>query len=165
MQAELHASFMKQTFLISLGAVLVNNVTDFIIRDFKRKMGRDIHESTLKKILLAPVNLFFDVTPLGKILKIFNEDMHVFMGQIIEPIKHCSEMLSHVVVVLSMLVTIGSWEIVFGFVMLAYLFRKISKPYMAADNQLHKVGSTLHGPMHSYFHECMRGTTIIRAYD
>ena len=29
---------------------------------------------------------------------------------------------------------------------------------------MHKVGSTLWGPIHSYFYECMRGTTVIRAF-
>ena len=40
----------------------------------------------------------------------------------------------------------------------------ISKPYTYADNQLHKVGSTIWGPIHSYFHESMRGKSIIRAF-
>lgn len=70
-QADLHSSFLKQTFFVSLFAVFINNITDFIFQDFKRKMGRDIHHSTLRKIMLAPVNLFFDVTPIGKILQIF----------------------------------------------------------------------------------------------
>ena len=43
-------------------------------------MGREIHLSTLRKILLAPINLFFDVTPIGKILQIFTKDMNVFSG-------------------------------------------------------------------------------------
>ena len=41
---------------------------------------------------------------------------------------------------------------------------RISKPYLSADNQLHKVGATLWGPIHSYFYECMRGTSTIRAF-
>jgi len=41
-------------------------------------MGVDIHQSTLQKILFAPVNLFFDVTPIGRLLKIFTVDMKVF---------------------------------------------------------------------------------------
>ena len=163
-QGDLHASFLKQTFFVSLFAVGVNNLTDFIFRDFKRKMGRDIHQSTLRKILFAPINLFFDVTPIGKILQIFTEDMNVFQGQIIEPIQHCSEMVSHVIVVFSIMFAVGSWEIIVGFGLLFWMMRKISQPYLHADNQLHKVGSTLWGPIHSYFHECMRGTTIIRAY-
>ena len=133
-QADLHTSFLKQTFFVSLFAVFINNLTDFIFRDFKRKMGRDIHKSTLRKILFAPINLFFDVTPIGKILQIFTEDMNVFQGQIIEPIQHCSEMVSHVIVVFSIMFAVGSWEIIVGFGLLIWIMRKISQPYLHADN-------------------------------
>ena len=79
-QADLHTSFLRQTFFVSLFAVFIDNMTDFIFRDLKRKIGRDIHKSILRKILFAPINLFFDVTPIGKILQIFIEDMNVFQG-------------------------------------------------------------------------------------
>ena len=48
--------------------------------------------------------------------------------------------------------------------MMFYFGRIISIPYTYADNQLHKVGATLWTPIHSYFHESMRGKSIIRAY-
>ena len=104
------------------------------------------------------------MTPLGKIIQIFTEDMNVFQGQIVDPLAHCLEMVSHIIVVFTIIVSMGCWEIVVAFGLLFWIMSKISKPYLHADNQLHKVGSTLWGPIHSYFHECMRGTTIIRAY-
>ena len=73
-------------------------------------------------------------------------------------------MVSHIIVVFSIMFAIGSWEIIVGFGLTIWIMRKISQPYLHADNQLYKVGSSLWGPIHSYFHECMRGTTIIRAY-
>ena len=73
-------------------------------------------------------------------------------------------MLAHLIVVASMLLTIGSWEVLVCFAVFGFLTSKVAKPYLHADNQLHKVGATLWGPIHSYFHECMRGTIIIRAY-
>ena len=50
-------------------------------------------------------------------------------------------------------------------VVLALIMRKITKPFVVADNQLNKVGATLEGPIYSYFDECMRGSTVIRAND
>ena len=163
-QGEKHSEFMQKIFFVALFGVVCRNTIDFLIAHKKRYMGADIHQNVLEKILLAPVNLFFDVTPIGKILQIFTEDMNVFQGEILEPLKHCMEMLSHVIVVSSILLTVGSVEVVLGFILMVYLCSKVARPYLHADNQLHKVGSTLWGPIHSYFHECMRGTTIIRAY-
>ena len=121
-------------------------------------------QSTLEKVLLAPVNLFFDVTPVGKILKIFNEEINIFRGQIFEPFKHCVGMASHVVVVCSCMFTIGVYETLIGLLLMGAVMSYVVPPYISADNQLHKVGSTLWGPIHSYFYECMRGTTVIRAF-
>ena len=143
----------------------MRNAKDLWMRNKKRYMAHDITKTTLQKILEAPVNLFFDVTPIGKILDIFNGDMNVFRGEILDGFSHCMHMISHVIVVITMILRIGSWEVLVGFSVMMLLSYKISTPYMHADNQLHKVGSTLWGPIHSYFHETMRGTNIIRAFD
>ena len=47
-----------------------------------KEMGRNIHQSLLSKVMNAPINLFFDVTPVGKIFQRFSEDIHVFNGAI-----------------------------------------------------------------------------------
>ena len=39
------------------------------------KMSKTIHNSLLKKVLNAPVNLYFDITPVGKLLKYFTSDI------------------------------------------------------------------------------------------
>ena len=121
-------------------------------------------KKTLNKVLLAPVNLFFDVTPVGKILKIFNEEIHIFRGQLWDPIKHVIGMGSHVIVVLSVMFSIGGWETLIALCLMAFIMSYVVPPYLSADNQLHKVGGSLWGPIHSYFYECMRGTSVIRAF-
>lgn len=39
------------------------------------KCARNLHESMIAKIMNAPINLFFDVTPIGKILNRFSKDL------------------------------------------------------------------------------------------
>ena len=104
------------------------------------------------------------MTPIGKILQIFSEDMEVFQGHLIDPLMRCLNMASHVVVVGTIMFKVGGCEVYIGLSIIALLMYKIAKPYLHADNQLHKVGATLWGPIRSYFHETQRGTTIIRAF-
>lgn len=47
-----------------------------------KQMGGDIHKSLLTKVMNAPINLFFDVTPVGKVFQRFSEDLHVMDGAI-----------------------------------------------------------------------------------
>lgn len=94
-----------------------------------------MHKKTLKRVLLAPVNIFFDVTPVGKILNIFTSKMNVFYGEIIEPLNHMMNMTSHVLVVFYFLFSVGNPTIVIPCVAgIFYLMRKISIPYIHCDN-------------------------------
>jgi len=36
-----------------------------------------LHNKMLNKVLSAPINLFYDVTPIGKILNRFSKDLNV----------------------------------------------------------------------------------------
>jgi len=38
-------------------------------------MSRQLHNRLLNRVLKAPVNLYFDITPIGKLLKHFTEDI------------------------------------------------------------------------------------------
>jgi len=39
------------------------------------RMARELHKNLLARVVNAPVNLFFDVTPLAKLLKNFTSDI------------------------------------------------------------------------------------------
>ena len=123
----------KIGFVLTTGIVL-HNMKDLWMSKKKRNMSVGIQKSTLTKILEAPINLFFDVTPIGKVLSIFNDDMNVFRGEIIDPLSYCMDMLSHVVVVTTFMVSLGSWEVFFGFAIMGFLAVKIATPYLHADN-------------------------------
>ena len=145
--------------------MVLHKVRHILFDRFKRSIGKDVHRVTLRRVLLAPVNTFFDVTPLGKIVNIFMGNLRVFYGEVLDAPNGIFEMLSHVMVVLSVMFAIGNWYILVPALALMFIIgRKISKPYTYADNQLHKVGGTIWSPIHSYFHEAMRGKSIIRAF-
>ena len=162
-QGDLFYNYMLKAAYVSSAGLIIRSVKDGFFSYYQRHMAKGIVKDTLTKVLLAPVNLFFDVTPVGKILRIFQSEINVF-NHILEPVKHCLGMGAHVVVVITMLFNVGSWEVLVGFVAMMYLVNKVIWPYLYADNQLHKVGSTLWGPIHSYFYECMRGVAVIRAF-
>jgi len=156
---------MTRIALVGLFGLVMNNIRQIFFRRAKKSLGKDVHRVTLRRVLLAPVNTFFDVTPMGKIMNIFMGGLGVFEHQVLEAPNRMFEMLSHVIVVLSMMFAIGNWFILVPlFSLMIFLGRRVSKPYIYADNQLHKVGQTIWSPIHSYFHESMRGKSIIRAF-
>ena len=127
-------------------------------------MGTEIVSSTLRKVLLAPVNLFFDITPVGKILNIFQSEIHIFRHHLFDPLQHIIGMCSHVVLVCSVMLSLGFWESIIGFTIIGIVMSRYVPYYYAAEKYLCKIGGTIWGPIHSYFYECMRGINVIRAF-
>ena len=155
---------MKTLAFYSIGAILLGNIRNLYVKRKERHMGSKIVKETLSHVLMAPVNLFFDVTPVGKILKIFQEEINIFRNHLFDPLKHILNMMSHIVIVAGLMFSIGFSETLIGFAIIGLVLSKIVPFFTDADGQLHKVSSSLWGPIHSYFYECMRGTTIIRAF-
>lgn len=133
-QAEQHSEYMKKIFFICLIGVILTNAVSFCMENLKRYMGVDVVKKTLTKIMKAPINLFFDVTPLGKILQIFNEDMNVFKGEIVMPMEHCANMATHMFVVVSLMFAVGDWEVLVSFTVLSFFIYSICKPWDATHN-------------------------------
>ena len=55
--------------------MVLTKIKEIIFQRVKRSIGTDVHKLTLRRVLLAPVNTFFDVTPLGKIINIFMSNL------------------------------------------------------------------------------------------
>ena len=112
----------------------------------------------------APVNLFFDVTPIGTILRRFRDDLGVFREYFLHAPSWMCDMSSHFLTILYYYYLAdclwGAMIFMAGFVIL----KAIVDPYLAIDNQLHKLSSLIWSPITSYFHESLRGITVIRAF-
>jgi hypothetical protein len=81
-QGDMHASFMKKAAIATTITVFLANFRNFIVKRYERHMGGDILKVTLRRVLLAPVNTFFDITPVGKILKIFQDEINIFRNHL-----------------------------------------------------------------------------------
>jgi ABC-type multidrug transport system fused ATPase/permease subunit len=40
------------------------------------KLSSQMHDSLIKRVLNAPMNLYFDQTPIGSLVNIFSKDLH-----------------------------------------------------------------------------------------
>ena len=133
-QSRYYFENMTTITYISFGTLILRTIKDHVFQIRRKEIGRDIHKETLKKILHAPVNNFFDVTPIGKIMTIFSEDLPVFYGRILEAPMRMMSMISHTLVVFSLMFAIGDWFLVPCLALMVLLMHWVSKPYLQADN-------------------------------
>ena len=115
-------------FLFTLG--------DYIIMLKKRLLGKNIHNEALTKVMLAPINNFFNVTPLGTILKRFREDMSVFRERLLDAPIFMSDMGSHFFHMFFLWAAVGSYLGIIGTAVIFYGVYLVAKPFVSADNQL-----------------------------
>ena len=69
-------------------------------------VGFVVEKETLRKMIFAPVNLFFDITPLGKIYQIFINEMHAIYGEAFEKYLTIVDRLSGMAVLIMVIWTI-----------------------------------------------------------
>ena len=163
-QASALTDYLIKSSIVATISVILAQLRNLVVRYYEARIGINIVNETLSKVLIAPVNLFFDVTPIGRILKIFQEEINIFRGGLFGPLKFCVEMASHVIVVMSLMFTINARQTIAGIAFIAFVFSRIIPPFFRADDQLRSVHMSLWVPIESYFYECMRGTSIIRAF-
>lgn len=155
---------MTKLALISIVGLTLRTLHAHVFDQRRRAIGRDVHKETLQRILLAPVNKFFDVTPIGKIMQIFTEDLNVFYGRILDAPKEIFNLFCEIMLGLSIMFAVGRFYVPPLIGVMAYCMYYLARPYLYADNQLHKVGKSLHSPWRSYMQESIRGSQIIRAF-
>ena len=73
-------------------------------------MSSHIVTETLGRVLQAPVNLFFDVTPIGQIINIFQSEINVFQNELFWPVQSVLNDLCYLVVVISLMFSLGPLE-------------------------------------------------------
>ena len=112
---------------------LVNLVVDGFVSLKAKQMGRNVHAGLLTKVMNAPINLFFDVTPVGKIFKRFSDDINVFNGEIFSGFRRIFGDVTYLVFIFSLLLQFSSWVMLFtiGLIFICYY---IVKPYLLIDN-------------------------------
>lgn len=61
------------------------------------RMSRNVHAQLIKRVMCAPINLFYDVTPVGQILNRFSSDLSFLDDNVANNLSNILEMLLNVV--------------------------------------------------------------------
>ena len=125
--------FMKRIIGIATIGALFICVKVGILAKMNNDMSKGFHTDIMSKVMNAPVNTFFDVTPVGKVLVRFSKDLEVFRGGLFWSINHTMNMFFRVGAVIFFLIYVSPLNIIFIIFVMA-LFRHFTRPYMSADN-------------------------------
>ncbi|KAI8803966.1 P-loop containing nucleoside triphosphate hydrolase protein [Cladochytrium replicatum] len=127
--------------------------------------SKRLHERMLSRVLNAPLS-FFSVTPIGRIINRFSNDMATLD---IETMFTVEATLDHVTqaptMILDTTVVIVVWAItvtVLWFVLQVYMW--VVQGYLSAARSLKRLESVARSPIYALFSETLIGASTIRAY-
>ena len=127
------------------------------------KASQVLHDRLLERVFNAPINLFYDITPIGKILNRFSGDlapiddgmffdfgtMLALIYQILAALLIACIAVPYLIVVIILFAIFGWW-----------LFSYSVKAY----KECYRLSQVAMSPVLSFFQETFSGSTVIRAF-
>ena len=117
----------------------------------------------ITKVMNAPINLFFDVTPIGKILNRFSRDLSMLDEEINYSIGSFLSYLYGAVMALAVAAYAVNYILIIEGIYLCfiiYLFKKVLPAY----KDCFRINLIQFSPIISFFQETIVGNTVIRAF-
>ena len=114
-------TFFKIQFGCSVINAINTRVANALIFAQWRKSAANIHDQVMTAMMKAPINLFYDVTPIGMIINRISSDMGVFRGHLYMMFTWMTDMSSHFVYLIMCLAFLESFTVMFAVMAIIYV--------------------------------------------
>jgi len=152
--------------LMYIGLALVSGIIVFIgttMLVFVAVNGsQNLFVAMLQRIITATPR-FFDITPLGRIISRFSNDLNSVDIQLLENVNSAWVLFCRVMLVLVVQIVTSYW---FGIaiVPIFILYWLIQRIYLTTSREIQRLDSICKSPIMALFSECLGGLSTIRAY-
>ena len=164
---EIH--YTKKTYFIvysslGMGQVFFSLFRSMLIYMQALKCARVVHQDMIARILRAPVNLFFDRVPVGRLLNRLSKDLTVIDSSLAPAWNWSLVMIFLLNGDLVVCLIVGSLWVLPIVVIVFLLSLQIQRRFMKVNREAVRLGSISKSPIISFFSESLDGLTSIRAY-
>ncbi|KAF8928276.1 hypothetical protein BGZ58_009765 [Dissophora ornata] len=126
------------------------------------RSARVLHEEMLLSVLRSPM-MFFDTTPMGRILNRFSKDQSTIDEVLPRSFSGYSRTLFQVASVL-LVVTLSTPSFIFVIVPFGFVYLWLQRYYLATSREIRRLDSVSRSPVFAHFQETLGGISTIRAY-
>ncbi|CDW87468.1 abc transporter [Stylonychia lemnae] len=158
--------FKYFTFMV-FGMAIINSICAFIrtftIQFFSISASKNLHNRMIARIIKAPINLFFDVTPIGRILNRFSKDLTTLDQDIAFTISTAVVCFYGVVSTLVVSAVAIYW-IVIPIPLVLFLLYKVFKYSINSYRESSRIESITKSPLISFLSETAAGISTIRSF-
>ncbi|CAG9327094.1 unnamed protein product [Blepharisma stoltei] len=145
------------------GELFIFLKTMFLYYFLAIRASENIHRSLVNKLLKAPVNLFYDVTPSGRIINRLSKDI----ASIDEKVPYCfAWVISSLFRVICGIIMIMIYFPLLLVLLpaLIWVYFKLKNIYLAAARELTRLEAISRSPILNHFSETLSGGKIIRIF-
>lgn len=126
--------------------------------------NRQLHDDMLRRVFASPVNLYFDTTPIGRILNRFSKDLATAETLLPWGIGNMYGQFYPLMSVIAISIYVTPWIcLVYPLIALSivYFFKKS----IAATKEVARVEAITKSPILNFLSESISGCSTLRAYD
>eukprot|EP00667_Euglena_gracilis_P000143 EG_transcript_143 len=124
--------------------------------------ARKMHDTMLDRIMRAPV-LFFDSTPIGRIVNRFSRDQRSVDTVILPTLGLCLTVIANLVSTV-VLIGMNTPNTLVILVPISFAFMQIQAQYRRAAREIKRMESTSRSPIYSHYGETLSGIATVRAF-
>ena len=145
------------------GAFALLLVRSVVFVSVTTRAALKLHDQMFRTVLAAPVNTFFDVTPVGRILNRFSRDQQEIDDIVADSLSLLIQLALHLLGALVLCAVVAYW---FAAVIipLGYIFWRVQQHYRFAARDIRRLSNIMKSPLYAGFNETFSGAVTIRAY-
>ncbi|PVD27626.1 hypothetical protein C0Q70_12792 [Pomacea canaliculata] len=148
--------------MFGLGQIVTLVLSTFLICVRTVVASKNLHSRLLASVLRAPM-VFFDTTPVGRIINRFSRDIDT-IDNILPSNTQESVSNGAMVLVTIIVISISTPLFIFLVIPVIILYFLIQTFYIPTSRQLKRMESVTHSPIYVHFSETISGGATIRAY-
>lgn len=155
-------------YLNSYAAMLLSVIglmalTRIVLNYHRHRMSQSYHHLLLNKVLKAPV-AFFDVTPIGRIINRFSQDMAVIDELLAHSISQAINVGGTCVGCIGAIIGASKGTFIALIFPLLYIYTIFQNYYRASNTAIARIEAVTRSPIYADFSQVLGGTSTIRAY-
>ena len=162
--AHTHAFFYHWFILIFFLFVVLCFCRAFVFTLLCLNCSRNLYEKLVSAIFRAPVNLYFDITPVGRILNRFSQDMDAVDTVLPDNFLLNLQNGFFVLCGFAMCIVVTPYFLLL-LAPLVYFIAYVQDYFRKTSRELKRLDRASRSPLFSMFGEAVTGLIIIRSYD
>lgn len=156
--------YITWIFSIAAGAALMKFLAKLFTLTTSVRMSKNVHAQMIKRVMCAPINLFYDVTPIGQILNRFSSDLAYVDDTVALNYSGILEMFVNVLQILTVVSLTNLYIVtVVPFILLIMLCLIIS--VVPAWKEMFRIAAVCRSPLLTQMTEVAEGGSTIKAFN